>query len=151
NDYHLGQVTIRKSWGDIDLVSATGIVRHSLESRFDATGFAGTSGPQVYIEDVGITLVTNETRLSKADARGAGWVAGWSLVHDVDRIRRTLGPPSGPPPLAGVSNTVEEAALFGQYSFALGPRVIAMLGGRLTLSREDGETLDAPGNTYEPT
>ena len=150
NDYQLGEVTIRKSWSGMELVSATGLVRHSLESRFDATGFPGTTGPQIYIENVGITLLTNETRISQPDARGEGWVAGWSLVHDIDRIRRTLGPPTGPQPIAGVRNAVEEAALFGQYSFALGARVTATLGGRLTVSRAVGETLDAPPGTDEP-
>lgn len=145
NDYQLGQVTIRKSWSGVELVSATGIVRHSLESRFDATGFAGTTGPQLYVENVGITLITNETRLSQPNARGEGWVAGWSLVHDVDRIRRTLGPPAAPQPIAGVRNDVGEAALFGQYSFALGSRVTATLGGRVTLSRNVGMALDVSG------
>jgi outer membrane receptor protein involved in Fe transport len=144
NDYQLGQVTVRKSWSGVELVSATGIVRHSLESRFDATGFTGTAGPQIYVEDVGITLITNETRISQPNARGEGWVAGWSLVHDVNRIRRTLGPPAAPLPIAGVRNDVSEAALFGQYSFALGARVTARLGGRLTLSRNVGMALDVP-------
>lgn len=150
NDYELGEITVRKSWSGVELVSATGVVRHSLESRFDATGFAGTAGPQIYIENVGITLITNETRLSQPDARGEGWVAGWSLVHDIDRIRRTLGPPAGPLPIAGVRNAVSEAALFGQYSLALGDRVTATLGGRLTLSRNVGMALDAPGEADEP-
>jgi outer membrane receptor protein involved in Fe transport len=150
NDYQLGELTIRKSWSGVELVSATGLVRHSLESRFDATGFAGTTGPQIYIESVGITLLTNETRISQPDARGEGWVAGWSLVYDVDRIRRTLGAPAAPLPIAGVRNAVTEGALFGQYSFALGPRVTATLGGRLTLSRNVGMALDAPGEPDEP-
>jgi outer membrane receptor protein involved in Fe transport len=150
NDYQLGQVTIRKSWSNIELVSATGIVRHSLESRFDATGLAGTIGRLIYIENVGITLITNETRISQPDARGEGWVAGWSLVHDIDRIRRTLGPPDAPLPIAGVRNAVSEAALFGQYSLALDSRVTLTLGGRLTLSRNVGEALDAPGEHAEP-
>ena len=150
NDYQLGQVTVRKSWSGLELVSATGLVRHSLDSRFDATGFAGTSGPQIYGENVGITLLTNETRLSQPNSGGEGWVAGWSLVHDIDRIRRTLGPPAAPLPIAGVRNAVDEAALFGQYSFALGPHVTATLGGRLTLSRAVGMPLDAPGETDEP-
>ena len=150
NDYQLGQVTLHKSWDGVELVSATGLVRHSLESRFDATGFPGTSGPQIYVENVGITLLTNETRLSQPNAGGEGWVAGWSLVHDVDRIRRSLGPPMAPLPIAGVRNAVNEAALFGQYSFALGARVTATLGGRLTLSRTIGMALDTPGESDEP-
>jgi outer membrane receptor protein involved in Fe transport len=150
NDYQLGEITLRKSWNGVELVSSTGLVRHSLDSRFDATGFAGTTGPQVYVEDIGITLLTNETRISQPDARGAGWVAGWSLVHDIDRIRRTLGPPGAPLPIAGVRNAVEEAALFGQYSIVLGARVTFTLGGRLTLSRAAGKPLDAPGEADTP-
>ena len=142
NDYALGQITIRKSWSGMELVSATALVRHSLESRFDATGFPGTTGPQLYVEDVGITLITNETRISQPDSRGEGWVAGWSLVHDIDRIRRTLGPPGASQPISGVRNAVSEAALFGQYSFALGSRVTATLGGRATLSRNVGMALE---------
>jgi outer membrane receptor protein involved in Fe transport len=150
NDYQLGELTIRKSWSGVELVSATGLVRHSLESRFDATGLAGTTGPRIYIETVGITLLTNETRISQPDARGEGWVAGWSLVYDIDRIRRTLGPPAAPLPIAGVRNAVTEGALFGQYSFSLGARATATLGGRVTLSRNVGIALDAPGEPDEP-
>lgn len=150
NDYQLGQVTIRKRWSDIELVSSTGLVRHSLESRFDATGFPATTGPQLFVEDVAITLVTNETRISQPDSRGEGWVAGWSLVHDIDRITRTLGPPGTAFPITGVRNAVSEAALFGQYSFALANRVTATIGGRATLSRNVGMALDTAGETSEP-
>lgn len=150
NDYQLGQVTIRKRWSDIELVSTTGLVRHSLESRFDATGFPATAGPQLYVEDVGITLITNETRISQPGTSGEGWVAGWSLVHDIDRIRRTLGPPGTASAITGVRNAVSEAALFGQYSFALASRVTATIGGRATLSRNVGMALDISGEPREP-
>lgn len=150
NDYQLGQLTIRKRWSGIELVSATGIVRHALETNFDATGFPGTAGPQLYTEDVGITLLSNETRLSQPDARGEGWVIGWSLLHDVNRIRRRLGPPAATQPIAGVRNAVSEAALFGQYSLGLADRLTATLGGRLTWSRSIGQPLDAPPHSEEP-
>jgi outer membrane receptor protein involved in Fe transport len=150
NDYLLGHLTIRKRWRGAELVSATGIVRHSLGSRFDATGFPGTSGPQLFTEHVGITLLTNETRLSQPNARGEGWVIGWSLVHDVDRITRSLGPPAAPLPIAGVRNQVGEAALFGQYSLALGTRIVGTLGGRFSVARTSGGALDAPDEGAEP-
>jgi outer membrane receptor protein involved in Fe transport len=150
NDYRLGQLTVRKHWSGVELVSATGIVRHALETRFDATGFPGTSGPQLYSEDVGITLVSNETRLSQPDARGEGWVVGWSLLHDINRIRRRLGPPTATLPIAGVRNTVTEGALFGQYSLGLADRLTATFGGRLTYSRSIGQPLDAPAHSEEP-
>ena len=144
NDYRLGHLTVRKRWRGIELVSATGIVRHTLETRFDATGFPGTSGPQLFVEDVGITLLTNETRLSQPDRHGEGWVVGWSVLRDTNRIRRSLGPPAAPQPITGVRNVVDEAALFGQFSYAATPSLVATVGGRLTLARSVGVPLDAP-------
>ena len=150
NDYRLGEITIRKNWSGVELVSATGIVRHDLETQFDATGFPRTSGPQLYVEDVRITLITNETRLSQPNAHGEGWVVGWSVVHDVDEINRSLGPPESPLPIAGVRNSVSEGALFGQYSLRLGGNVVGTLGGRATLSRNVGEPLNLRGIAAEP-
>jgi len=153
NDYLLGQFTLRKRWDDVELVSATGIVKHVLETRFDATGFAGTTGPQLFTEDVNILLVSNETRISEPDRRGEGWVAGWSLIHDVNRISRSLGPPAAPLPITGVRNRVSEASLFGQYSQKLGPRLVATIGGRVTYSETvgrptgSGPEVDGPKRT----
>jgi outer membrane receptor protein involved in Fe transport len=150
NDYQLGQFTLHKRWSGVELVSATGVVRHALETRFDATGFPATTGPQLYVEDIDITLVSNETRLSQPSAGGEGWVVGWSLLHDISRIRRRLGPPGATLPIAGVRNAVTEAALFGQYSVALTDRLVGTIGGRLTYSRSAGMPLDAPDDTNEP-
>jgi outer membrane receptor protein involved in Fe transport len=150
NDYQLGQFTVRKRWSAVELVSATGIVRHALETRFDATGFPGTAGTQLYIENVGITLISNETRLSQPNSRGEGWVVGWSLLHDISRITRRLGPPAATLPIAGIRNDVSEAALFGQYSHPLTSGLVATIGGRVTYSRTVGMPLDAPDNTDEP-
>jgi iron complex outermembrane receptor protein len=150
NDYLLGQLTVRKRWSGLELVSATGIVRHALETRFDATGFPGTSGPQLYAEDVDITLISNETRLSHPDARGEGWVIGVNALHNIGEIRRRLGPPHTTVPIAGIRNDVTEAALFGQYSIALTDRFAVTVGGRLTYSRTVGLPLDAEGEDGEP-
>jgi outer membrane receptor protein involved in Fe transport len=119
-------------------MSSTGLVKHLLESRFDATGFPGTTGTQLFTEDIDIVLLSNETRLSQPGAHGAGWVAGWSLVHDINRISRSLGPPAAPVPITGVRNAVSEAALFGQYSRKLGSRLLATIGGRATYSETVG-------------
>lgn len=151
NDYLLGHFTLRKRWGDVELMSSAGIVRHLLESQFDATSSPGTTGIQLFTEDVDILLLSNETRLSRPDSEGQGWVAGWSIVHDVNRISRSLGPPAAPAPITGVRNAVNEVALFGQYSRELGGRLIATIGGRATYSEAfgrptgEGPEVDGPG------
>jgi len=153
NDYMLGHLTLRKRWSAVELLSATGVVKHDLESRFDATGFAGTSGPQAFTEDVNILLVSNETRISEPDRNGEGWVAGWSLIHNVNRISRHLGPPAGLKPIAGVRNRVDEAAIFGQYSYRVAPRLLVTVGGRVTYSETagrptgSGPEIDGPKRT----
>jgi outer membrane receptor protein involved in Fe transport len=150
NDYRLGAVTVRKRWSNAEMVSATSMVRHDLESRFDASGFPGTRGPQLFVEDIAITLLTNETRISRPDARGAGWVVGWSLLHNISDLTRRFGRPGATVPITGVRNESSEAGLFGQYSFSLSDEVTATLGGRLTFSRTAGRALDAAGEAEEP-
>jgi iron complex outermembrane receptor protein len=150
NDYSLVDLIVRKRWPSVELISATTLVHHDLETRFDATGAPGTSGPQLYAENIGIFLISNETRLSRPDSEGAGWVVGWSLLHDTSNISRSLGPSVAPLPIAGVRNEVTEAALFGQYSANLTGRLVVTAGGRLTFSRSGGRPLDAPNDVDEP-
>jgi outer membrane receptor protein involved in Fe transport len=152
NDYLLGGLTIRRNWNGLELVSATSLVDHSLDSRFDATGGAGIAGTQLFREDLNIRVIAHETRLSGRTSGGIGWLAGFSAVRDVSRVERTLGPPAAPAPLTGVRNATSEAALFGQLSLPLGARVTVTGGGRATWSRGAGIVLHAPDReANEPT
>jgi len=150
NDYRLGALVLRKRWSSVELMSATSVVRHDLETRFDATGFPGSSGPQLFVEDIGITLIANETRISRPEAYGSGWVLGWSVLDNISRLTRRIGPPTAPAPITGVRNDIFEGAIFGQYSFSLTGRLTATLGGRLTYSRSTGQPLDTPEDANEP-
>jgi iron complex outermembrane receptor protein len=142
NDYVIGEATVRKRWADAELISATSLVRHTLESQFDATGYPGTDGPQLFTEDINITLISNETRISSVPADGSGWVIGSSLLHDINRLSRSLGPPALPIMITGVHNETTEAALFGQYEVPLSRRLVVTLGGRLTYQKAGGGLLD---------
>jgi len=150
NDYRLGSITVRKQFPGFDLVSSTGVVRHQLESQFDATGFPGTNGPQLFVEDIDISMISHETRLSHSDSRGAGWVAGLSLVHDVDEISRRLGRAGQLAPISRLRNEASEAALFGQFGFALAPWAILSVGSRITYSTEEGSGGQVPTDFEEP-
>ncbi|MDQ8757363.1 TonB-dependent receptor [Sphingosinicella sp. LHD-64] len=149
NDYTMGELTVRKRWNRTELISAIGFVNHSLENRFDATGFPGTTGPQVYDETVGITLVSNETRLSRPDRDGLGWLIGWSLLLSENRISRDLGPPGAQVAITGIRNETGEAALFGQYGLRLTSRLNLTLGGRLTFASLTGAPIDDPDDEGE--
>ncbi|MDB5697346.1 MAG: TonB-dependent receptor [Alphaproteobacteria bacterium] len=150
NDYLVAQATIRKHSPSFEIVSASAVVRHTLETKFDATGFPDTVGPQLFTEDVRITLISNETRISQSRADGGGWLAGWSLLHNVNSLSRSLGPPGTSNAIAGVHNDTTEGALFGQYSLALSPNLTATFGGRLTYSRAVGRPLGTAEGLDEP-
>lgn len=141
NDFMLWQAVVRKRWSKIELVSATGVVRHDVGVRYDATGFPGTTGPAAFDESSRIALITHETRLSRSNSGGSGWVIGGSFVSDANRIRRAIGDPDQPTVIAGVRNEVSEAALFGEGTIAILPHVNATLGGRITYAHVSGEPL----------
>ncbi|MEO8547221.1 MAG: TonB-dependent receptor [Sphingomicrobium sp.] len=149
NDYRLGSITVRKQLHGMELVSATSLVQHDLETRFDATGFPGTSGPQLFVEDLGITMISHETRLSRANARDGGWVGGVSLVHDIGDVSRKLGPANALVSLSRLRNVLTEAAVFGQYSHPLTPRLLLTVGGRMTYNREAGGLVDEAADMNE--
>ena len=150
NDYRLGAVTVRKRMHGLELVVATDWVQHHLETRFDATGFPGTHGPQLFVEDIEIAMISNETRLSQLNSSGAGWVGGLSFVHDVGEVTRTLGPANALAPLSHLRNEFNEAAGFGQYSYPLTSWALVTVGSRLTYNRENGGLRDGTSGTAEP-
>ena len=150
NDYRLGALTVRRDGSVLDLQSSTGIVRHALQSSFDATGLDGTTGPQLFVEDIGITLLANETRLSRPMRNGEGWVLGFGLLHNISSIRRRLGPPDATVPIIGVRNNATELALFGEYSRDLGAALVATIGARATYSDSRGRPLEAPDDLDIP-
>ena len=144
NDYGLGWLALRKEWGGMTLVSSSGWVHHSLQTTFDATGFDDTANPAAFREDTTIALLTHETRLSGRLPHGGHWVAGISLVQNIARVRRNLGPVDRPNPITGVRNTVFDAAAFGEVDFGLFTTVTATLGARVAYAHLAGETLDNP-------
>lgn len=142
NDYALGSLVVRHPFGAAELVSTTSIVRHDVSTDYDASTSA--AAPRLFREDDRITLLTNETRVSRKAADGSGWVAGIELLHSADRITRELGPPSALDRISGSRNAVTEAALFGEATIRLTDRLFATGGGRVGYDAQSGEVLDHP-------
>lgn len=151
NDYQLGALTLRRRTRSIELISTTSLVRHDLETEFDATDPVAGAPPQLFAEDVGLTLFTNETRLSRPNSDGAGWVLGFTLLHNVGEVHRRIGPPKAMLPIASARNETTEVAMFGQTSIPINDRLTATLGGRLSIARSDGRALDTDEDAEEPT
>lgn len=143
NHYKLVFATVKKTWASTELVTTTSYVNHRIATTFDATGFPGTIGPVRFDENVATSLLSHETRIN-GHGEAASWVAGFSLSHSVDRLRRRLGDPLAPIPILGVRNEATEAALFGQYTLRIAPKLNMTLGGRINYAQAVGVTLDSP-------
>lgn len=143
NDYALLSATIRKSWDDVELVSATGYVHHHVSVKFDATPASG-SPVRLFDEDDHLFLLSHETRLSGHLDNGIDWLAGVAGIAARDRIRRSLGPPSALLPITGVRNDNFELSLFGRGQIPITDALQLTGGGRLTYSEATGFPLDTP-------
>jgi outer membrane receptor protein involved in Fe transport len=137
NDYRLGYVSARRAMGDGELVSTTALVRHELETIFDATGHDGSGIAARFDERNGILLLSHETRLS-GGGNASAWVLGVMGIYAVNGLSRSLGPPTVATVLTGVVNEQTETALFGQISRPISGHVTGTLGMRLTYARSAG-------------
>lgn len=149
NDYLLGQFVVSRTWDRLTLLSATGIVRHNVDERFDATA-PGQAVPQMFHQENRILLFSNENRLSRQRADGTGWLIGTSFISNSERLTRDLGDAAAPARIAGVRNSVRQVAVYGELSIGIGHRLVVTAGGRLARSQLSGELLDTGKGSNEP-
>ncbi len=150
NDFLAAGLEIAKDWGDLKLISSTGIVDHDLSETFDATGYGGNPQVQIFEGHEAIRLLTHETRLSHRGASGNSWVAGIGFVRNIDRIDRRLGPLAAPATLARLRNQKTEAAIFGEATQRIAPRLSGTLGARLVFAETIGELMGGADEGFEP-
>ncbi|GGE14099.1 hypothetical protein GCM10011529_20650 [Polymorphobacter glacialis] len=134
--YGLADLVVGKQWDELQLLSSTGIAAQELTESFDASQ---TGGPdRVFTQANHNFLVANETRLWRPMADRYGWVAGVSLLHNRTRLNRALGPLASPAPVTGVTNTIDEATVFGEASYELAKGLTITGGARVTHARLSG-------------
>lgn len=142
--------TVRKHWGRIELLSATGLVKNDIYTRFDATQLSGNATPTAFDEARDVRLFSHETRLSSTGTNGLRWVAGLSFIANRDATLRTLGASGGSDIIADVRDKTSEAALFGEASFPFSRNFTGTLGGRLVHTVKQGERETDGGPEIEP-
>jgi outer membrane receptor protein involved in Fe transport len=140
----LGSTVVAKQWDSgLQLLSVTGVARSHAHNRFDATPperpGAPTPSPIVYTTSQAKVLLTQETRLSRPLANGAGWVVGFTLLRNTDAENRTLGAVAAPADIIGVTNVTTSGSLFAEGTARVLPSFSVTLGARLTIARIDGE------------
>ncbi|TCM20897.1 outer membrane receptor protein involved in Fe transport [Novosphingobium sp. PhB165] len=153
NDYRLIGLTVSRDWDRMQLVSATGYARQSIDTVFDAT--VDPDEIRKYEEDIGVRLFSHETRLTGQWGTRGTWLAGVSLLHNTDHAARSLGAPDAPEPLSSVSNVTLDAAVFGEVGVPLGRTFQLTLGGRYSYVRQTSEFMGSDNSNpedidYEP-
>jgi iron complex outermembrane receptor protein len=144
-DYALGQLVVSGKLGDVSLRSTTGVVRQSLEERFDAT--LPNEAARIFVQRNATDMIANETRVWSPLRRTLGWVIGASVVANRSRLSRALGDVAAPLPVGGVDNRITETTLFGEGSVRLRRGMILTAGGRLTRSALSGAGIDVDLST----
>jgi outer membrane receptor protein involved in Fe transport len=151
NDYRLASLIVTRSRGATQLVSATSYTRHKIDSVYDATGTPGVTTPQVFTEDITVSLLSHETRLSGPVGTAGSWIAGVSLIDNRDHVERNLGGLHDPAPLSDFTDTTLDTALFGQAELPLRPNLSVTLGGRLAYVHQSSEfSGEVITNVFEP-
>ncbi len=150
-DYTMGQVVVSGAIGGLKVKSSTGIVSQTLTERYDATLPAAdptlpitnwpafgsplttaAGSPRVFAQRNATDMIANETRVWRPMRNGLGWVVGGSYTHNRTRLSRSLGPVDAPAPVTGVTNSIDEATLYGEGSVQLVRGLTATAGARVT-------------------
>ena len=139
NDYSLAHATLRGSLGGVRMISTFNATDQELVERFDISEQAGQRA--LFTQRNRLSLSSTETRLSRTEADGSGWLVGAHLLWNRSRLDRASGPPDAPDPQLGVLNTVDEQTLFGEATQRLSKSVSLTGGLRLSHVRFHGEPI----------
>ncbi len=148
SDYWLTDLVVRRQFGDIEWLSSLGYARQNVFETFEGAALIDATMPAIpplldapstgYSQTVDISMLTLETRLTRRGPDGAGWLIAASMLKNEADSRRNMGPI----PMTGVSNSIEEATLYGEATLQPIRRVNLTLGGRLTHASLSGRSAD---------
>jgi iron complex outermembrane recepter protein len=132
NDYQLAHLTATKSWGETKLVTTTGYANHQIDSIFDATNLSALLTPTAFAEEMKVSLLSHETRLTGKFVNGGYWVAGMSAVDNKTSVVRRFGPPGSELGIGGEKNSTLDLAVFGEATVTPLPDISFTGGGRFS-------------------
>ena len=148
NDFWLADLVVDKRWGTLEFTGSVGYDAQNVFEQFEGVTLANpanslvapsnTSAVSAYTQTNDIHMLTAEARLARREAGGKGWLVGVSLLHNSGDVRRTMDALE----LTGVDNKVNEATLYGEYTFGLAEGLTVTGGGRLSYSELSGDAQD---------
>ncbi|MEM1051768.1 MAG: TonB-dependent receptor, partial [Pseudomonadota bacterium] len=150
-----GALTARGYLGELEVVSATGIVDNRLATTFDSSVL--TERPkarQAFDETREIRLLTHETRVSGGDLAGFGWLFGFGALRNRDEVSQLVVNVSGnaddPPPFAQQKFTLDELAVFGEGTYPITRDLSVTAGARVLYTWSTGERSFGTNTVVEP-
>ncbi|MCX8474513.1 MAG: TonB-dependent receptor [Sphingomonas sp.] len=152
NDYWLADLVARKNWGSLELTSSLGYAGQYVFERFEGPALSDAGDPAMrpavsaptaaYSQENRISMVTGELRLARRGENGTGWLLAASLLRNEAQTNRRMEAAPSRVPLTGVTNHVEEATLYGEFTAEPIEQFTVTLGGRLTHARLSGSSED---------
>jgi outer membrane receptor protein involved in Fe transport len=155
NNYWLVELAARRHWGPLELTSSLSYNHQYVFERFEGAPLLDPTDPSLGPADMAdplaaftqanhISMVTAETRLTRTNADGTGWLIAMSALWNTARVNRMTSTSQVSIPLTGIDNRVSEQTLYGEGTFKALDRVTVTLGGRLSRSRLSGASQDVP-------
>lgn len=143
-DYRLSSVVAEHKGEGVNFLSSTGLVRHRLTERYDAT--IDPKAPRLFAQHNHTAMISSENRLWRPLHDGYGWVVGASFTHNGTTLDRALGPIGALVPTTGVTNKISELTGFAEGSAESG--ILTFTAGlRLTYDWLSGSAEGVPGPT----
>jgi outer membrane receptor protein involved in Fe transport len=125
-------------------------IDHSLQTRYDATGAFGGTGPAAFDEDRSVDLSVAEAVLTSSGEGRLAWLLGAfaSQTNEIDKAK--LSELAGGPARSVYRrrDNLSEGALYGEAAYDINKRFTVTVGGRLFATRVSSESDDfdlAPG------
>jgi outer membrane receptor protein involved in Fe transport len=136
SDFGMASLVVRKDGGAVRFRSTTGLLRQSVDERFDLSDSATTRALDQRSRGRG---VSSETRLWRPMRHGFSWLAGLSLLDYRYEVRRSRSERGSTTPLGGVTNRISEVTLYGELGAELLPWLDLTAGARWTRTDLTGE------------
>ncbi len=148
--YRALSVSVAGSLAGARFQSNWGLVDQRLGQVFDAT--VPGEDPAAYRQRDHITLLSNETRLSRSFGPRWDGLVGVAALRSIARQGRSIGAPTQPSSLGTTDSRVSEATLFGEARWHPNDRLALSAGGRVSFIEMRGSATGvlakpAPGVT----
>jgi iron complex outermembrane receptor protein len=141
-DAELALMTARGPVGRLEVTSITSISRQEAVADYDATPLTaelGTVGQTKVEDDRNYRLFDQEIRVSDPRAGRLDWLAGISLIKAATDVEIQAEDSAALFRVLTFKRSVTEAALFGEASLAVTPKLAVGAGARIFSSRVEDE------------